>query len=209
MTPRQGHEPSPWRRAAALLAVATAALDLAVLGAFHVLQPDVDPVTTATNSYVHGTGGAASTVATLAAGVGALALVVALRPLLPGRRAVAGLVLLALFGTTKVVQAFFPIDPEGAATATGSIHNLAGNLAFFTLPFAVVLLGAAITVATGSRAPTILAWAVVATTTGVLAGDAIGVFGLAQRLYLVTAALWVAVAATVLLRRGGLKSRTM
>ena len=143
-------------RPAALVAVVASVVDLTFLAAFHVLQPDVDPLTTATSSYVHGTAGQASQVATLAAGVGALSLAVALRTVGRGSRWMVGLALLVVFGLAKVVHAFFPIAPDGASTGTGAVHNLTGNLAFFVLPVAAVLLGSLVARATGRRVVSVL-----------------------------------------------------
>ena len=51
-----------------------------------------------------------------------------------------GLLLLAVFGLAKVAQAFFPIDVGAETTTSGSIHSVLGNVAFFALPVATVLL---------------------------------------------------------------------
>lgn len=190
------------RRGLAWVALLTALVDLGVLALLHLLQPDVDPLRTATSEYVHGTGGVLAPVATAAAGLGALSLAAALAPLVRGGRARgrAGLALLVVFGAVKLAQAFFPIDPAGAEpTTSGNLHNVLGNLAFFTLPVAAGLLGAVLALATGRRVVAVLAWVVVATTVAVVAGDAAGVFGLAQRVYLISAALWVGVSAWALL----------
>ncbi|GAA1135081.1 DUF998 domain-containing protein [Ornithinicoccus hortensis] len=194
-------------RPAALVAVVASVVDLTFLAAFHVLQPDVDPLTTATSSYVHGTAGQASQVATLAAGVGALSLAVALRTVGRGSRWMVGLALLVVFGLAKVVHALFPIAPDGASTGTGAVHNLTGNLAFFVLPVAAVLLGSLVARATGRRVVGVLGGVVAATTVGVLAGDAVGAFGLAQRVYLVSAAAWVATCAWAVLAPGRTPTR--
>lgn len=185
-------------RILATAALTTAVLDLVVLVAFHLVQPEVDPVTSATSEYANGTAGVLSQVATLAVGIGALALAAALPTV--SRVGLAGRVLLGVFGAAKLVQAFFPIDAVGVETTTaGLIHNLTGNLAFFVLPVAALLLLGTLR-GTGRRAPVVLTWVLPVATIAVLAGDAAGVFGLAQRLYLVVAALWVAAAAAALLR---------
>ena len=67
------------------------------------------------------------------------------------RSRLVGLALLVVFGLAKVVHAFFPIAPDGASTGTGAVHNLTGNLAFFVLPVAAVLLGSLVARATGRR----------------------------------------------------------
>jgi hypothetical protein len=188
---------------AAVVAV-TAAIDLIVLAAFHIVQPGVDVVAQATSSYVHGAFGGASAVAAAAVGLGALALSLAGRRILPDRPGTrSGLLLLTLFGLAKLAQAFFPIDATGVSTASGVAHNVLGNVAFFVLPVAVFLLTLPFATATGhheSRWATVARWAVVVATGLTLAGDSLGVFGLAQRLYLVVAALWSALLATWLWR---------
>lgn len=192
-------------RALAVLAFATAVLDLVVLAAFHLVQPGVDVLRDPTSAYVHGTLGAASSLAAAAVGIGALALVMAGWQVLPTTgRARSGLLLLGLFGLAKLAQAFFPIDAPGESTATGTAHNVLGNLAFFSLPVAAVLLTSLFATATGHGSPSwwppVAAWTVVAATALVLAGDAVGAFGLMQRLYLIVAALWTALLAVWLWR---------
>lgn len=185
-------------RRATIVALAAAALDLIILAALHVLQPGVDPMTEPTSAYVHGSGGMASQVGTFAAGVGALALLAAVAPRRSGRGVAIGLGFLGVFGLAKLLQAFYPIDPDGVSTASGTVHNLLGNLAFFTLPVAAVLVGAAVTRMTRQRPPVIVGLLVAITSIGVLAAGSMDLFGLAQRIYLVTAALWVAVCALAL-----------
>ncbi|WP_420114801.1 DUF998 domain-containing protein [Pseudactinotalea sp.] len=182
-------------RILATVALTTAVLDMVVLVAFHLLQPAVDPITSATSEYVSGTAGVLSQVATCAVGIGALALAAALRTV--SRTGFAGRVLLGVFGAAKFVQAFFPIDAPGTETTTaGLVHNLTGNIAFFVLPIAALLLLGTLR----RRAPVVLTWLLLATTVAVLGADAVGAFGLAQRAYLVTAALWVIAAAAAVVR---------
>lgn len=200
VSPRPFAAPGAFRRAAAVLALAAALLDLGIIGLMHLLQPEVDILTAPTSSYALGTGGPAAQVGTLAAGVAALALAVAVSDRRSRRRDVVGLVLMAVFGAAKVCQAFFPIDPEGVVSAAGVVHNITGNVAFFVLPVAAVLVGGLVSRVTGQRPPAALAWGLVALTVGVLVGDAIGVFGLMQRTYLVLAACWMALCALAVLR---------
>ena len=192
-------------RALAALALATAVFDLVVLAAFHIVQPEVDVLRDPTSAYVHGTLGAASSFAAAAVGLGALALALAGWRVLPGSgRARSGLLLLALFGLAKLAQAFFPIDAAGESTPTGTIHNVLGNVAFFVLPVAAVLVTSRVATATGHGSPSwwppVAAWTVVVATALVLVGDAVGAFGLMQRLYLIVAALWSALLAIWLWR---------
>src|SRR5688572_29791955 len=133
--------PGPRRAAMALawLAVATAVFDLVVFVVLHALRGEVDPVTDAVSEYAVGDYGVLKVLATLAVGLGALALTAALH-LARARRSTVGLVLLGVYGLAKVVQAFFPIDVGDQTTPSGAIHNVLGTLAFFALPAAAVLL---------------------------------------------------------------------
>lgn len=112
-----------------------------------------------------------------------------------------------------LVDLVFPIDPTGATSTAGTMHNVLGNLAFFTLPAAAVLVGhlaARVTdpassptgaaTSPGRAAPTLLGWLVLALSVLVLAAGSLAVFGLAQRAYLVAAAVWVVVTALAALR---------
>lgn len=120
-----------------------------------------------------------------------------------GTSARIGAILVALFGLAKLAQGFFPIDAAGEATASGAAHNLLGNLAFFVLPVAAVLLTGPVARATGhdrpAWRPAAVYWLLVGLTVLVLAGDALGWFGVAQRPYLVGAAGWSALMAIWLL----------
>lgn len=195
-------------RPLALVAVATAALDVLILAVLHLVQPQVAVATQPTSDYVHGSLGVLSPVATAAVGVGAICLALAGWLAVSGGAARVGVVLLELFGAAKVVQAGFPIDAPGESTASGTIHNLLGNLAFFVLPVAAALFTGAVARASGHDRPrwlpVVVGWLLVVLTVLVLAGDAGGWFRLAQRGYLIGAAAWTATVAAWLAwpRRG-------
>lgn len=194
-------------RSAARVAGAAAVVDLVLLVILTLTPSGVDKRTEPMSAHVHDGPGILIPTSAAVVGVGALALLAAVRPLVAGRPARLGLVLLGVFGVAKVVQAFFPIDDaavgdHGAATAVGAVHSGLGNLAFFTLPIAAVLLspplartlGASVT---GAR---VLSWILVAAAAVVMIGDAAGFFGIAQRLYLAYASIWILVTASWLLR---------
>jgi hypothetical protein len=174
-----------------ILIVAMAAFDLLVLGAMHLLRPEVDAVTEATSSYAVGSFGFLATAATFAVAVGALGLAFLLR------KAVAtvsrlGVGLLTLFGVCKLIQVFFPIDvePDLVTTTAGSIHNIVGNIAFFSLPVAAVLVARSL-----RRPAVILSWLLVLSAVAVLTSGFAGGFGVAQRVFLVLSSSWMLVAA--------------
>ncbi len=189
-----------WRRRLAMVALVTALIDLVAFVALHIAQPEVNLLREPTSAYVHGALGFASAVASIAVGIGAVALAVAVWGLASAIPARVGAGLLLLFGLAKLVQGFFPIDAPGESTATGATHNLLGNLAFFVLPVAAVLVTRAVARATGRETPVWLpaaaGWLLVVTSVLVLAGDGVGLFGLAQRVYLVSAMGWTALVAS-------------
>ncbi|KAA9393057.1 DUF998 domain-containing protein [Kocuria coralli] len=187
-------------RHAPVLALSAACLYLLIVAALHVLQPETDPFTEPVSAYAHGRGGPALQVGIFSAGAGALALVVAIIPLLARTRSRArlalGTVTLGIYGIAQLAQAFFPIDDDGATTAIGAVHNALGNLVFFIQPVAAVLVGTTLAHLGGSRAPAVLGWLLAAMVVMVLlAANVVGFFGLAQRLYLTTAAVWVIMSA--------------
>jgi hypothetical protein len=181
-------------RLAAAIATAAAVVDLLVLGLLHIVAPEVDPVTRPVSEYALGDFGWLATIRTLAQGVGPIALAVALR------RERAGALLLLLVGLLKLAMPLFPVDALGTpTTSAGQTHNLLGNLTFFLFPVAALLLLRALR-RRGSRLapPTALLLAIA--TAGVLVGNAVGGFGLAQRAYLVLCGLWLLLAALTVLR---------
>ena len=190
------------RRLLTGIAAAAAVVDLGLLAVLHVVQPGVGVLTDPTSSYVHGTFGMAVPVAACAVGVGAVALTFAAWDVIDGRPGRVGVLLLAVFGLAKVLQAFFPIDVDGQSTGSGALHNLLGNVAFFVLPVAAGLITPALARALGRGAAgaTVIGWALAALAVLVLVGDAAGFFGLAQRLYLVYASVWMLMVALWLRR---------
>jgi hypothetical protein len=180
--------------ALARVAAATALFYLVVLAMLHVLPTEVDPATDPVSDYAVGDYGTLSVLATLGVGLGALALTAVLHP--TGRRSTVGLVLLAVFGLAKVMQAFFPIDVGDETTASGTIHNVFGTVAFFTLPVAALLLSRS-----RGRVELVIAVLLIVAMLGVFVSDAVGGYGIAQRVFLVLSSIWVLVTAVGLLRQ--------
>jgi hypothetical protein len=175
-------------RIAAVVAAAAAAADLLVLVLLHVVSPDVDPVTRPVSEYALGDGRWLATTGTVAEGVGAMGLAIALR-----HKRAAGL--LVVFGLIKLTMPLFPVDALGTpASATGNVHNVLGNLAFFLFPVAALVLSRALR-REGNRSGFVIAAILAVATVGVLAANAVGAFGLAQRAYLMLCALWLVLAA--------------
>jgi Protein of unknown function (DUF998) len=180
--------------ALAWVAAAMAVFDLVVLAVLHVLRTDVDPATDPVSNYAVGDYGMLQVLATLAVGLGALALTAALYQ--TPRRSMVGLVLLAVFGLAKLVQAFFPIDVGDETTTSGSIHGLLGTVAFVALPVAAVLLSRS-----RGGVEMVIAVLLVVAMVAVFVSNAVGGFGIAQRVYLVLSSIWVLVTAVQVLRQ--------
>jgi hypothetical protein len=178
----------------AWVAAATAIFYLVALAVLHVVRTDVDPATDPVSDYAVGDYGTVHVLATLAVGLGALALTAALYQ--TPRRSMVGLVLLAVFGLAKVAQAFFPIDVGDATTTSGTLHNVLGNVAFFVLPVAAVLLSRS-----RGRIEMVIAALLAVATVAVLASDTVGGYGIAQRIYLILSSVWVLVTAVRLAQR--------
>jgi hypothetical protein len=181
-------------RLAALVAAVAAALDLLVLGLLHLVSPEVDPVSRPVSEYALGDFGWLATIRTLAEGVAAIALAMALR------RERAAALLLVVVGLLKLAIPLFPVDALGMpATPAGQMHNVLGNVTFFLFPLAALLLFRALR-RRGSRLAPGIAVVLAIATVGVLVGNAVGGFGLAQRAYLILSALWLLFAALAVLR---------
>ncbi len=181
-------------RFAAGVAAAAAVVDLLVLGLLHVVSPEVDPVAHPVSEYALGDFGWLATIRTLAQGIGPIALAVALR------RERVGALLLLVVGLLKLAMPLFPVDALGTpATSAGEVHNLLGNVTFFLFPVAALVLSRALR-RRGSRLAFPVAVALAIATAGVVVANAIEGFGLAQRAYLVLCALWLLLAAVLVLR---------
>lgn len=185
----------------ALLAIVGVAYYLSSVVAAHLLRPGIDPVSEPVSNYAVGPYGFFVGVAIFALGVGSLALTLGLRlGIAPPGRSRVGLLLLAIYGVGQLGVALFPIDAEGAQTATGLVHNIAGNVSFFCFPPAAILLSMGLGKDRRWRALERLALAL---SLMVLAGAVLvlvsanvaGGFGIAQRLFLLTVALWMLLAA--------------
>ena len=146
------------------------------------------------SEYALGDFGPLATIRTLAQGIGAIALAVALR------HERVGALLLLVVGLLKLAMILFPVDELGApATSAGQMHDLLGNLTFFLFPVAALVLFRALR-QRGSRLAPPVAVALAIATAGVLVASALGGFGLAQRAYLALSAVWLLLAALAVLR---------
>src|SRR5215213_8525040 len=128
-------------RVLALLAIVGIAAFLLSLAALHFLRPDVNPVLEPMSNYAVGPYGFLLTAADIGSGLAALSLMFGLYlGIAPRGRSYVGLFLLGLYGVSELLAGIFPLDVGGEATTFGTIHNIVGNIAFFGLPIAVILL---------------------------------------------------------------------
>jgi hypothetical membrane protein len=185
----------------ALLALVGIAVKFLTIAALHFLRPDVNPVSEPISTYGVDPYGFLFTFANIGSGIATLALVFGLylgiRP--PGRSYV-GLFLLALYGVSELLAGIFPIDVGGEATTAGTIHNIVGNISFFCLPIAAILLSLRM----GKdeewrsiRRPALaLSIVIVLTVILTIAGSNLGIgFGVTQRVANVAVLVWMVVVA--------------
>lgn len=178
----------------AVLAVVAATVDLLVFAALHLSAPEVSVRTEPTSSYVHTRWGVLVPVGQAAFGLACIALGIVWR-----RHRVAAALLLGV-GAAKVAQAFFPIDPAGAApTTAGVLHNVLGNVAFWLLPVAALLLARQLA-HSGHRAVAVVGILLLPATALVLVAGSADAFGWGQRLYLLLATCWVLLTGVTVLR---------
>ena len=185
----------------ALLAIVGIADFLLNIAALHFVRPDVNPVLEPMSNYAVGPYGFLFTAADIGVGLAALALVLGLYlGIAPPGRSYVGLFLLGLYGSSELLAGIFPIDVGAETTTVGAIHNVVGNVAFFGLPIAAILLSLGMGKDERWRSfrPPALAMAGVVVLTVVLTmvGFNIGIgFGALQRLFNVAAMLWMLVVA--------------
>ena len=185
----------------ALLAIVGMVWYLSSAAAAHLLRPGIDPVSQPVSDYAVGPFGLFVGIAIFALGVGSLALTLGLRlGIAPPGRSRVGLLLLALYGVGQLAVAVFPIDAGSAQTATGLVHNIAGNVSFFCFPPAAILLSVGMGKDERWRAlkRPALALALIVLVEAILvvvSANVLGGFGIAQRFFLLTTVLWMLLAA--------------
>ena len=185
----------------ALLALVGIALKFLTIAALHFLRPDVNPVSEPISNYGVGPYGFLFTVADIGSGLATLALVFGLYlGIPPPGRSYVGLSLLALYGVSELLAGIFPIDVGGEATTAGTIHTIVGNISFFCLPIAAILLSLRM----GKdeqwrslRRPALaLSIVIVLTVILTIAGSNLGIgFGVTQRVANVAVLVWMLVVA--------------
>jgi hypothetical protein len=181
----------------ALLAIVGIADFLLNIAALHFVRPDVNPVLEPMSNYAVGSYGFLLTAVEIGSSLAALALILGLYlGIAPPGRSYVGLFLLGLYGVSQLLAGIFPIDVGAETTTVGAIHNILGNIAFFSFPIAVILLSLGM----GKderwrslRRPALaLAGVVVLTVILTMVGFNIGIgFGVTQRIANVAQLVWM------------------
>lgn len=122
---------------AARMAVGLTGLTLVLLAALHLASPEFDPSWRMVSEYALGRFPWLLSLMFLSWGLGTWALAVAVRPMLHGRSATAGLVFLVLAGLGEAMAAVFDINNDVG-------HGIAGLLGILGLPIAAILISAAL-----------------------------------------------------------------
>jgi len=119
-------------RLAAIIAVGGITWFLLGVAVLHVAERSLNPARHMVSEYALGTYGWIQTLNFLAAGIGGVALGLALSRTIrePGRL---GPRLIAGFGASTLVSAFVQADGDGPVTTHGSVHTLVGILGFAAL----------------------------------------------------------------------------
>jgi hypothetical protein len=183
-------------RLAAVIAVGGITWFLLGVAVLHVVERSLDPRRHMVSEYALGAYGWIQTFDFLAAGIGAIALGVALSRTIdqPGRM---GPLLVAGFGASALVVAFVQADGDGAVTTHGSVHTLVSILGFAALVAGMFTLSRRF-----RRDP---AWLTMRTPTMVWAAASTGTFflvpilgdsgkGVGQRIFIVVTFSWMLVA---------------
>lgn len=188
----------------ALLGVLVTVLSLVVL---HVVPTGLNPVSAAVSQYGISRYRAGYRVATIALGVAAIALGVALTMAIEPPNVI-GLVFLLLFGLARLVISWAPMDAPGAArTGTGRAHNVLATIFFASATVAAFLYTGSFaddpSLASIAVASSVLSWVLAATSALTILASVVRPlkpsFGLAERLLYLAVFAWLILVATTLL----------
>jgi Protein of unknown function (DUF998) len=133
-------------RVKAFGSVAVAGIGLFVAAALlmHFVQPELDPIQMAVSYYMNGRLGWVLGIGLVAMGIGSLSIAWGLHLMLDRRGLGVGVWLLVVWAIGCIVGGIFPPDPPGhwdqPASLSGTIHGLAGVLAFLAFSPAAWLL---------------------------------------------------------------------
>ena len=178
------------------------AIFIAIMTAFHFIQPELNPLERFGSEYVLGRLGWMMNVAFVSFGTGlvafALALGCALRPAVRSR---AGQILFAITALGILGSGLFSADPNGQAESWNGIgHAIAGLVAFLSMLPAMVIVSWRLhrvnALAGGYRVLRLLSWVnVVLFLASLFLFEPLGLAGLGQRIFLIGMFAWLLIVA--------------
>jgi Protein of unknown function (DUF998) len=192
----QARKPVAGMATVAQVGVASFAL---IIVALHFLRPDLNPISRPTSEYAVGPYNFLMTSAFFSMSVASLALVVALyQGVPPAARSRAGLVLLGAWAVGVLIAMIFPMDAEGAPqTISGAIHQTDGPPTFLSLTIGMILVSWRFKHSEKwrplYRPALVLSVVFLAAFLGTFLSfvTGTGLLGLAQRIALATAVIWM------------------
>lgn len=182
---------------------------LALVLVLHALEPGYSIVRDAVSAYANGAYGALLDIGFVCRGLAACCLVIGLWRALPrSGRLLQGLAALGAYGLSSVLAGFFPMDPVGSSpTLVGTIHIRVGLVAFASIALAALALTRSFskaagwrTVASVSKALSLLLLIALLGVVVVYLTPHSGVFGIIERAASLTEVVWLLVVAAQLYR---------
>jgi hypothetical protein len=171
----------------------------ALVATLHFLRPDLNPISDPTSAYAVGPYSFLMTAAFFSMSVASFALVLGLyRRVAPPALSRIGLALLGAWATGVLIAMIFPMDADGAPTSlSGTIHRTAGPLTFLYLTIGMILVSWAFRQDEKwrpfYRAALTLSFVMLAAFAATFLSFATdsGTLGIAQRIALTTAVIWI------------------
>ncbi len=194
-TSLQSRKQAAWRATVALVGMV---YFVAIIGALHLVRPDLNPISQPTSQYAVGPYGWLMTSAFFSMSVASFALVLGLAHAVsqPARSRI-GLALLGLWGVGVLIAMVFPLNPVGTPpTLSSIIHRINGPFAFLSLTAGVIVVSRCLkrdeTWRPLHRPALILSLIMLAAFIAIMLNIATeaGFVGFAQRTYLAAFATW-------------------
>ena len=169
-----------------------------LIAALHVVRPELNPLVHPTSQYAVGSFGYVMSVAFIAMSVASFALTIGLsRQEVAPERALAGRILLGLWGVGALIAMLFPLNELGTEpTLASKVHRINGPIGFLSITLGAILLsrrfGHDRRWQSIARPAQFLSWAMLAFffVTGAAIATRSGFGGLSQRVQLVLLVAW-------------------
>lgn len=170
-----------------------------IVAAFHVIRPELNPMTTFSSYYALGKMGWLMNLGSLAFAIGVAALTLAFVRMRDSSRA--GSVLLGSSACGLLIGGLFNVDPLGAQpTSSGQVHLVSGLLTFLCMIPAAILVSRGLSLAKRLRGwyrvlPSLSWLAALLFLANLSVLGALGLPGLGNRLFLAIVSAWLLTAA--------------